>query len=185
MPMKYPKPIKPMVITQVWGVYRPNIYEQFGFTRHNGTDYAQTSTKLISSPLDGVVVKVDNRPTGAGIYVSLCDGANLFDFLHCESILVQEGQKVSVGQPIAIQDNTGFSTGPHTHIQVRPVDNWDGFQQCRVIMKNDANNSADPETLWSQDYAEDIWRLKQTRSILEKLVVLTKLLYERTVQKPS
>jgi murein DD-endopeptidase MepM/ murein hydrolase activator NlpD len=177
--MKYPKPIKPMVITQPWGVYRPDVYQQFGFTRHNGADYGDTKkmgngTGIVSSPLDGIVVRVGYQPQGGGNFVSLCDGFNLFDFMHCESILVQEGQRVEVGQPVAIQDNTGFSTGPHTHIQMRPVDNWDGFQKWTFIMNNDANNSADPENYWTEDHAEDIWKLKQQVGILKKLVELYK-----------
>lgn len=181
--MKYPKPIKPLVLTQPWGVYRPDVYSQFGFNRHNGIDVAKVPNKLISCPINGIVVRVGNQPNGGGIFVSICDGANLWDFLHCESIIVQEGQKVEVGQPLAYQDNTGLSTGPHTHIQVRPVDNWDGFKQWNYIMKNDANNSADPLTLFTEDYAEDIWALKQKKSILEKLISLYKQLYERTTKK--
>lgn len=175
-----------MIITQAWGVIHldangNNIYKPFGFLRHNGTDYAQTPSKIVSSPLDGIVVRVGNQPTGGGIFVSVTDGKVLFDFLHCEKILVKEGDAVEEGQPIAIQDNTGFSTGPHTHIQPRPITDFIfSTRQWKYAVVNDANGTVDPETLWGKDHAEDIWKLKQQVSLLQKLISLAKQVYGKS-----
>jgi murein DD-endopeptidase MepM/ murein hydrolase activator NlpD len=183
---KYSMPLKPMKVNQKWGnlniVNGTNIYAQFGFKLHNGTDYAPTKNKLISAPCDGMIVRTGNQPTGGGIFLGLIDGdgSMVFDFLHCEKLLVTEGQRVEEGQPLAIQDNTGYSTGEHTHIQPRPAKNWNGKFGADLkwenAVQNDANHSIDPETLWSAVYAEDIWaqkeKLKKQISLLQKLVEL-------------
>lgn len=40
-------------------------------------------------------------------------------YAHCHNILVNEGQEVSRGEPLAIVGSTGSSTGPHVHFEVR------------------------------------------------------------------
>ena len=45
---------------------------------------------------------------------------------HNSKLLVQQGQRVQAGQPIALLGSTGDSTGPHLHFEVHknndPVD---------------------------------------------------------------
>ena len=87
----------------------------------------------------------------------------LADFLHCERLIVQNEETVLLGTVLAVADNTGFSTGPHTHIQLR---------RCRVLLggdyvvhgekrhlewvdRNDANNTFDPTPYFTKTYADD------------------------------
>lgn len=157
-------PTKPYIKTQAWGVHRPDVYSQFGFTDHNGEDFALGSPPELRSPFDCEVVRIGNQPKGGGIFVGIIsqqeydfdDGIKcrvLIDFLHCKEIKVNVGDKLKVGDLLAIANNTGFSTGPHTHGQYRRV-NWDGIK-ITTIDTNNANNSFDPNPYWNGFFAVD------------------------------
>ncbi len=159
-------PVRPHIVNQKWGVPNP-LYQQFGFSRHNGIDLALVNGQKISAPFDCEVVKVGNQPNGGGIFVGVLskniydweDGKQtkvLLDFLHCKEILVQEGQAVAVGEVLALGDNTGLSTGSHTHLQPRRV-TWENKVLTNVDV-NDANNSFDPEPYFDGSYA-DVWQI--------------------------
>ena len=46
-------------------------------------------------------------------------GGWLLRHLHCDEVLVKEGDTVKAGQPIALVGNTGLSNYPHLHLEVR------------------------------------------------------------------
>ena len=180
----FPYPVKPWLQTQAWGVANP-AYEKFGFSRHNGTDIALGFDKLIRAPFAGTVIRAATpangqwQPNGGGIFVSVLsdeqftfdDGMSCYvlaDFLHCDHLLVTEGQHVTLGVPLAVADNTGFSTGPHTHIQLRretklpaPAGAASSYRLLsesvwlQDVDKNDANNSFDPTPYYTKTYAID------------------------------
>lgn len=57
---------------------------------------------------------------GYGRVVIIDHGGNITTvYAHAHEILVNEGQRVFAGQPIAIVGSTGSSTGPHVHFEVR------------------------------------------------------------------
>jgi murein DD-endopeptidase MepM/ murein hydrolase activator NlpD len=98
----------------------------------------------------------------------------LMDFLHLKQINAIEGTHYHVGDVLAVQDNTGFSTGPHTHIQPRRV-TWDGIT-ITTLDKNDANNSFDPTKFWNGFCATQatavINNLDTQLSLAQKVVTL-------------
>lgn len=158
-------PAYPYVVNQAWGILNP-IYKRFGFDRHNGIDIEPGKDKTLYAPFSGVVVRLGDQPNGGGIFLSIMselsgfdDGEYrvLIDLLHCEAIHVTEGQYVSLGDVLATADNTGFSTGPHTHIQSRRVKKWNN--KSGAAMKwtqadtNDANGSFDMAPFWNGKYA--------------------------------
>lgn len=141
-------PAVPYVITQGFGIYNP-AYKQFGFTRHNGIDCLIGKDKKLYAPCELSISFIGNQPEGAGIHIFAATREPfLFDdgkvayveitFMHLETVLVNVGDLVSAGDVLAVPDNTGFSTGPHTHIRCRRID-IDG----RHLDINDVNDSFD------------------------------------------
>jgi len=63
------------------------------------------------------------EPGGGGNYIrikSMWAGKNIFlYYMHLTRPLVNKNNNVSAGQPIAISGNTGNSTGPHLHFEIR------------------------------------------------------------------
>lgn len=181
---KFPCPIKPWIVTREWGVYDP-IYAQFGFKFHNGTDVALESDKLVRAPFAGTIIRAGTKengqwqPNGGGIYCGLLSDEEylfddsktafvLMDELHDEKLLVSEGQHVIAGQPLAIGDNTGASTGNHTHFQLRretkipaPVGASNSYRflsdsfLLQDVDKNEMNNSFDPTPYYTGTYVID------------------------------
>lgn len=160
-------PAKPFHVNQTWGIYNP-VYAKFGFSHHNGIDIALGTDHKLYAPCDGQVVRIGNQPEGGGNFFGIMtepyqfsDGVFrvLIDFLHCESISVTEGQLLKMGDVMAIADNTGFSTGPHTHIQPRRVKSWNGKGGIELVWEpqdvNDMNGSFDPMPYFNGAYASD------------------------------
>ena len=57
--------------------------------------------------------------SSAGNYVVISHGNGLSTvYMHCSSLSVSAGQKVSQGQTIAAVGSTGYSTGPHLHFEI-------------------------------------------------------------------
>ena len=85
---------------------------------HNGIDIAAPYGEEVLAALPGVVEKVGEDAV-YGNYILLRHAHNLQTFYaHCESILVEEGERVSQGQPVATVGSTGLTTGAHLHFAV-------------------------------------------------------------------
>lgn len=165
-------PVKPYKANKPWGVLDP-IYERFGFKRHNGEDAALATGQVIRAPFDCEVTKTAYEPTGAGNYIALLsldefdewkhvdDGKKAFveiTFMHCLSTIALPGQKLKTGDLAALGDNTGFSTGPHTHIAPKRVVKMTGYYT--ELDQNDALGTFNPAIYWNGFYAEDAQTVK-------------------------
>ena len=88
-------------------------------TNHRAIDWATpTGTAIWAS--SGGTVSVAGWQSGYGyvVYINHPDG-NQTRYGHLSKILVSPGQKVKQGQKIALSGNTGRSTGPHLHFELR------------------------------------------------------------------
>ena len=89
--------------------------EQF----HEGIDIAVQVGTPVLAPADGVVVKACFE-SGYGNMVELSHGYGLKTvFGHNSRLNVKVGQHVKRGDIISYSGNTGSSTGPHVHYEVR------------------------------------------------------------------
>lgn len=85
---------------------------------HNGTDFATPIGTSVLATGDGVVVKSQFHPL-AGNYVVIKYGREYMTrYLHLSKRLVSKGDKIRMGQKIALTGNTGRSTGPHLHYEL-------------------------------------------------------------------
>ena len=85
---------------------------------HNGIDLAAPYGEEVLAALPGVVERVGEDAV-YGNYVLLRHAHNLQTFYaHCELILVEEGERVAQGQPVATVGSTGLTTGAHLHFAV-------------------------------------------------------------------
>ena len=89
---------------------------------HPGIDFAAPEGTTVLSAGAGTVSFV-GQINGYGNAVEIThDGGLLTLYGHLSAFLVQEGQKVDTGTPIARVGSTGRSTGPHLHFEVRRSD---------------------------------------------------------------
>ena len=93
---------------------------------HEGLDIGAPIGTPIVAPADGVVTFSGPKP-GFGNFVQIDHGYGVETiFGHASTLAVKKGQKVTRGDKIATVGNTGYSTGPHVHYEVRvngtPVD---------------------------------------------------------------
>lgn len=86
---------------------------------HNGTDFAVKVGTPVIAPADGVVEKA-SYSRSAGYYIVLSHrGSYSTVYMHLSKLNVKPGQRVKIGSVIARSGNTGLSTGPHLHYELR------------------------------------------------------------------
>ncbi|HIU43663.1 MAG TPA: M23 family metallopeptidase [Candidatus Ventrousia excrementavium] len=91
-------------------------------TFHYGVDLGAATGTRINSFAAGTVSETGyNSVYGNYVLVSHPDGFATF-YGHLHKIYVSEGERVSIGQKIAAVGNTGMSTGPHLHFEMRRND---------------------------------------------------------------
>ncbi len=86
---------------------------------HYGEDYIGRTGDAIRAVNDGTVVIAGMYPIRGGLSV-IDHGAGITSaYFHQSAILVKVGQKVRRGSVIGRVGSTGFSTGPHLHLEMR------------------------------------------------------------------
>lgn len=88
-------------------------------TNHKALDIG-VSYQPVYAPADGYVVIAASGYGGYGNFIMLKHSNTLYTcYGHLNKFNVSVGQTVSRGQQIATSGNTGISTGPHLHFEVR------------------------------------------------------------------
>jgi murein DD-endopeptidase MepM/ murein hydrolase activator NlpD len=90
---------------------------------HTGVDYAVPVGTDVLAVADGVIDPATwGRSYGTQLVQKLDGG--YFIYAHLSKALVKPGDKVVEGQVIAKSGNTGNSTGPHLHAELRTKSHW-------------------------------------------------------------
>jgi len=87
---------------------------------HEGQDISCDPGTAVYATADGVVEYSGKTPDGLGIKIQIGHGFGIKTIYgHLSKVLVEEGKKVKRGELIARSGNTGLSTAPHLHYEVR------------------------------------------------------------------
>ncbi|MEV1082061.1 M23 family metallopeptidase [Streptomyces sp. NPDC050211] len=96
---------------------------------HSGQDFAVPSGTVVKAAHGGTVVKAGGNGAGDGpaygnAVVIKHGNGTYSQYAHLSKINVKAGQIVKTGQRIALSGNTGNSSGPHLHFEVRTTANY-------------------------------------------------------------
>ena len=86
---------------------------------HEGLDFSAAHGEPIIATASGIVTEA-RRGVYYGKYIKIKHGGGLETrYAHASKLLVKTGDIVSKGEVIALVGNTGRSTGPHLHYEIR------------------------------------------------------------------
>lgn len=121
----------PRNVMRCWPVPEGRLTSRYGLRMHpilkrllfhNGIDIAAPAGSRIVAFQSGTVVFSGVR-SGYGNCVDIRHANGLSTrYGHCQKNVVRTGQKVKAGQTIARVGQTGLSTGPHLHFEIREGD---------------------------------------------------------------
>ncbi len=141
--LPFEKPIRSFYLSSGFGIRRDPITGRHH--AHQGLDFVGSKGAKIYTPASGVVILAHwFSDYGNAVVIDHGNGITT-RYGHLSKIVVSEGQKVKKGDLIAAQGNTGRSTGPHLHYEIRyknrPL-NPKNFIEAGNILKNRRSNYA-------------------------------------------
>ena len=155
MKLQLQYPVKKVSINQGFGNIDAK-YTSLGMSAHNGIDYYALDGTPILASHDGTVTYAGLDGSNGLLVVIMTDEQfeykdgqayfkTLYGHLKTGTLKVTAGDKVKVGQVIALADNTGFSSGSHLHFGLKPVlqgeQDWQWFN---LEQANGLNGAIDP-----------------------------------------
>ncbi|MEU5583341.1 M23 family metallopeptidase [Streptomyces huasconensis] len=128
-------PKAPKAAAWVHPVQRYTLSASFGLGgsmwshKHSGQDFAVSVGTPVHAVHGGTVVKAG--PNGAGdgpaygnaVVIKHSNGT-YSQYAHLSQVDVRVGQNVGTGQRVALSGNTGNSSGPHLHFEIRTTPNY-------------------------------------------------------------
>ncbi len=113
---KYKRRISAFYGYRIHPIYKTKIF-------HEGIDFSAPVGTDVYASGDGVVVQATRSNYGYGNIIKIDHGFGYMTvYAHLDKIDVRKGQKIKRGQIIGLVGNTGLSTGPHLHYEVRKND---------------------------------------------------------------
>ncbi|MCM1449992.1 MAG: M23 family metallopeptidase [Clostridiales bacterium] len=115
------QPVANKDLRQMASGYGRRVDPIYGTVRfHEGMDFSAPIGTPVYATGDGVVTSAGRSMSGYGNMIEMDHGFNYTTrFAHLSQVLVKPGQHVKRGDLIGKVGNTGKSTGPHLHYEVR------------------------------------------------------------------
>ena len=106
----------------IWPVETPQISSAFGrrffFHKHEGIDLRAPKGTPIYAAADGIVIFSGRKPHYGNMIMVRHDKGLITRYAHNHQNWVQEGQRVTRGEPLGAIGDTGNATGYHLHFEV-------------------------------------------------------------------
>jgi hypothetical protein len=120
-----------------------------GRRMHNGVDIGVRTGTPVMSASGGRVTRVANDPDGYGLWIEVNHGQHSTRYAHLSRQNVGVGDIITPGQVIGLSGNTGSSTGPHLHFEVRdsrgrPLDPSPFLSGASIIGSSNPNSPDSP-----------------------------------------
>jgi murein DD-endopeptidase MepM/ murein hydrolase activator NlpD len=90
---------------------------------HTGVDFAVPVGTEIIAVANGTIMP-GGWGSSYGIQLVQRVKEGFVIYAHLSKVLVKPGDKIKIGQVIALSGNTGNSTGPHLHFELRTKQRW-------------------------------------------------------------
>ncbi|KMO95672.1 M23 family metallopeptidase [Streptomyces roseus] len=109
--------------------------------KHSGQDFACPVGTPVKAASAGTVVKAgpngggDGPAYGNAIVIKHANNT-YSQYAHLSKIQVRIGQKVGKGSQIALSGNTGNSSGPHLHFEIRTTPNYGSAVNPVAFLRN-------------------------------------------------
>lgn len=112
--------VQPLPESRVTSGFGPRRHPISGrLSHHNGVDMVSDTDPTVLASHSGEVTRA-GRDGGYGLVVEVTSPWGIVSrYAHLRSFSVAEGASVSAGDPIGVMGNTGLSTAPHLHWEVR------------------------------------------------------------------
>jgi murein DD-endopeptidase MepM/ murein hydrolase activator NlpD len=106
------------------GLFGMRLHPKFNkLKEHTGMDFAVNIGTPVYATGDGVVSRVGTNSSGYGVQIHINHTDDMKTvYAHLSRVAVKRGQAVKRDQYIGRSGNTGQSTGPHLHYEVRVRD---------------------------------------------------------------
>lgn len=122
---------------------------------HEGLDFDYIYEPLPST-INGTAQVMPFNPGGYGNWVKIVQGAMEVIYAHLSKHTLKTGQKVKIGDTVGISGNTGFSTGPHLHYEMR----WNGRHRDPLPWLKKNNGSGKGKGGWAGNIRRAASRMK-------------------------
>ena len=117
-------PLRDVKITSPYG-YRSNPFSG-GLSFHPGVDLRAGMNTPVFAARDGIVKDTGTLEIYGHFIIIDHDGGYQSVYAHLNEVLVSTGETINAGDRIALSGDSGISTGPHLHFEIRrdgkPVD---------------------------------------------------------------
>jgi murein DD-endopeptidase MepM/ murein hydrolase activator NlpD len=110
-------PVQDIVVSSFYGTRKDPISGKK--KSHKGIDFATPVDTPVKAVADGTVTQSERRGSFGELVVIRHRGGWESRYAHLNTRQVKQGEKVQAGQLIAKSGNSGRSTGPHLHLELR------------------------------------------------------------------